>query len=141
MMHFPLFQIPPSFQSISQFVRKSTFHKKIVFHPPKFLMTFYSLTLNLLFPLFSLKRYISPISENVLFPSPILVNFPTDFVEFTCFAYFTCFLFHPTFTTIHLCLIQCKHWPPLRMRVEPLLSALHPDRSNQSVTEPQDNYR
>ena len=42
------------------------------------------------------KRYISPVSKNLLFP-PVLQNFTPDFVEFTCFNMLYVFLVSPYF--------------------------------------------
>ena len=103
-MHFPLFQIFPLFPrnfltpwKISQIL---PFPEKFLnFHPPKFLMTFFShqpLISNL--PLFSLFQYISPYLEKKLFFLPYFKKFSLPvFAKFTCFLHTLGFLVSPYF--------------------------------------------
>ena len=56
-------------------------------------------------------------------------NFPSDFVEFTCFLHTLCvFRFPPNLTMIHLCITQCTYWTPLYVRCHKITSGGHAGR-------------
>ena len=123
MMHFPLFQIPPIFEKISDFrtLRNIftilTFPDKFLdFHPSKFLMTFFfwSSTTNFEFsPYFPCFNTFPPCFAKIIIP-PTLINFPPVLDKFTCFLHTSrVFRFPPTLTMMHLCITQCTYWTPL----------------------------
>jgi len=115
-MHFPLFQIPSVSEKFPDSVENFpafTFSRKFFdFHPPKFLMTFFSLQpqisnfppLSIHFPLFRQSYSFRPTFQ----------NFPLFSANLRAFyIYFLCFSFPPTFTMMHLCITQCTYWTPL----------------------------
>src|SRR6218665_303299 len=121
MMHFPpLFQISPLFQkNFRTFWKILTilpFPKHFLdFHPPKFLMTFFSHQpqISNFPPVFPVSVHFLPVSRKLLFP-PYFQNFPHVFDKFTCFLHTLCvFRFPPTLTMMHLCITQCMYWTPL----------------------------
>src|SRR6218665_1336921 len=75
--------------------------KFLDFHPPKFLMTFYflSLTTNFEFhPIFPVSVHSPLFRENYYFSPPTLTNFPLCFRQIHLrFTYFTCISFPPYF--------------------------------------------
>src|SRR6218665_235925 len=93
MMHFPPSDSPLFFEQFSYSVEhllNVTFSRKIFdFHPPKFLMTFFSFFSHRPqisnFSLFSLFRYILPPCFAKICISPYLKNFPSVFEKFACF--------------------------------------------------------
>ena len=104
---FPLFLT--NFQTLWKILKMLPFPEKFFdFHPPKFLMTFFSHRPQILnFP------PVFPVSRKLLFP-PTFTNFPPVFEKFTCFLHAFCvFRFPPTLTTMHLCITQCTYWTPL----------------------------
>src|SRR6218665_369674 len=108
MMHFPLFQISPysrkKFRTPWKIFRFDLYPKKFFdFHPPKFLMTFFShLQVNLNFPpIFAISLHFPHISGKSYFP-PIFFKFPSDFVKVTWFLHTLCvFPFPPNLTMMH----------------------------------------
>src|SRR6218665_4161561 len=94
MMHFPpCFRFPPLFSKHFLALKKIftilPFPVKFLdFHPPKFLMTFFSYRPQISnFPPFFLFQYISPLfRENFYFPS-ILTHSPSVLHKFTCFLH------------------------------------------------------
>src|SRR6218665_962898 len=92
-MHFPLFQISPLFSKNFQTLRKILtilpFHEKFLnFHPPKFLMTFFSHRPHILNfpPIFPVSIHFPLFRENYYF-LPTLTNFPPVLNKFTCFLH------------------------------------------------------
>src|SRR6218665_1618663 len=68
------------------------------FHPPKFLMTFFSYRLKILnfSPIFAVSVHF-PLSFTKITFSPTLKYFPPDFIKFTCFLHALCFSLPPCF--------------------------------------------
>src|SRR6218665_2962880 len=110
MMHFPMFQIFPLFSKHFQTLWKLFICSRKDFHPPKFLMTFFShrpQISNFLsyFPCFSTLP--PPVSRKLLFPHILKCPHPV-LEKFTCFLHTLCvFCFPPTLTMMHLCITQC----------------------------------
>src|SRR6218665_2468403 len=77
MMHFPPVSDFPSVSgkisdSEENFHNDTFTHKNFDFHPPKFLMTFFSHRLQIFnFPLFWLFQYISPYFAKIIIPLPL----------------------------------------------------------------------
>ena len=122
---FPPSDSPLFFEQFSYSVEhllNVTFSRKIFdFHPPKFLMTFFSFFSHRPqisnFSLFSLFRYILPPCFAKICISPYLKNFPSVFEKFACVLHTLCvFPFPPSLTMMHLCITQCTHWTPLDER-------------------------
>ena len=98
-MHFPLFQMFPSFQNISESGKKFTFPKKIMF-------SFTKTSDNLLLvidsefpPLFSQNRCMSLLFWEIYYSLLLFqISLSTDFLNFSCFFYrlYVCF-FNPLF--------------------------------------------
>src|SRR6218665_2635690 len=100
MMHSPCFRFPPVSEKFvrlrDKFPQFYLFPKTSDFHPPNFLMTFFSHQPQISnSPLLSLFQYISSTISRKLFFPPTFQNFPSVFVKFTCFTYFMCFSFPP----------------------------------------------
>src|SRR6218665_2450658 len=99
MMHSPLFQIFPSifdkFSDCGKLPFPETFFD---FHPPKFLMTFFSHRPQISnFLLFALLKYILPCFAKITI-SPYFEKCPLVFEKFTCFLQTLCvFRFPPYF--------------------------------------------
>src|SRR6218665_658420 len=123
-MHSPLFQIPSVpenfFDSVKNFPNFKFYpfpENFFDFHPPKFLMAFFShLVVNHKFRislLFLLFQYISPpFRQN--YSSPLLFKMSLCFRQiFMFFTYFLCFSFLPTFSMLHLRITQRTYWTPL----------------------------
>ena len=117
MMHFPLFQISPYFRKIFRLWGKfSQFEKFLHFHPPKFLMTFFSHRpqISNFAPIFPVSVHVPPCFAKIIISPPILTYFPDVLDTFTCFLHtLRVFRFPPTLTMMHLCIIQCTYWTPL----------------------------
>ena len=114
MMHFPLcFRfplVPKNFLTPWKISLILPFHEKFFdFHPPKFLMTFFSHQPQISnFPLFSVFKYsFLPISIKFYIP---------HFSKFSRFRTFTSS--PPTFTMMHLCITQCMYWTPLAAEIK-----------------------
>ena len=78
MMHFPpVSDFPPIFEKFSDSVEILPFPEKFLdFHPPKFLMTFFSRRPQILnSPIFPVAVHFPSVSRKLLFP-PNLKNFP-----------------------------------------------------------------
>src|SRR6218665_2612182 len=115
MMHFPpLFQIsslfPKNFRTlreISLFSSAKISDDLFFSHRPQISN----------FPhIFAVSVYFPPVSQKFLFP-PALPNFPPPFYTNSpafCILY-VYFVSPPTFTMMHLCIIQCTYWTPLLM--------------------------
>src|SRR6218665_179052 len=120
MMHFPPVSDFPlfskTFQTLWTIFKILPFPEKCLdFHPPKFLMTFFSHRAQISnFPLFSLFQYISPLfRENYYFPLTF-INSPRCFRNIhLLFTYFMCISFPSALTMMHLCITQCTYWTPL----------------------------
>jgi len=109
---FPLF--PKKISDSAENFPNLTFSKKnFVFHPPKFLTSFFSHSPQISnFPLFSVFQFISPYFRKFFFP-PTTANFPLISINLRDFAYFTCISFPSALTMMHLCITQCTYWTPL----------------------------
>src|SRR6218665_2490655 len=132
MMHFPsLFQISPYFRKIFRFRGKFAkfflFPEKFFdFHPPKFLMTFFSHPPEILkFPsVFLVSVHFPPVFQQLLFSPLTFKNFPRCFRKITCFLHtctFCVFRFPPTLTMMHLCITQCTYWTPVDMQTSSVM--------------------
>src|SRR6218665_525753 len=114
MMHSPLLQIPPTclrkiVQTLLKIFQMLPFpEKEFDYHPPKFLMTFFSHRLKILNSP-SYFRYFNTfphISRKLLFP--LLFKISLCFRKiYVFFTYFICFSFPPSLTMMHLCITQC----------------------------------
>src|SRR6218665_1619917 len=101
MMHFPLcFRFPPYFRKMLRLWKISKIvpfpHKISDFHPPKFLMTFFSV-INHKFrtsPLFWLFSYISPLLDKIII-SPYFQKFLPLFSQNSSTFYMLCVSFPP----------------------------------------------
>src|SRR6218665_262970 len=106
MMHPPVSDVPPIFQkcsdSVKNFLNFTPFPEIFFhFHPPKFLMTFFS---HQIFPYFPCDSVHFPLFRKIIILPPAFINFPSVFQKFTCFLHIFCvFRFPPTLTMMHLC--------------------------------------
>ena len=113
MMHFPSVSdfppFPKNFQTPWKISKTLPFPEKLFdFHPPKFLMTFFShqLQISNFPPIFGIAIHSLCFDKIIL--SPYLYKFPPCFRQiYVFFTYFLCFTFPPTFTMMHLCITQC----------------------------------
>src|SRR6218665_3579602 len=122
MMHFPpVSDFPPIFEQFSD--SEETFHNFTFsrnffdFHPPKFLMTFFSFFSHRPkisnFPPFFLFHNISPLFPENYYFFPYFSKLSPCFTQIhLLFTYFAC-IFLPTLTMMHLCITQCTYWTPL----------------------------
>src|SRR6218665_1186771 len=93
MMHFPLFQLSPllgnTFRTPMKIFHIYSFPDKFLdFHPPKFLMTFFSHRpqISNFLPIFPVSVHFPPLSRKLLFP-PYFDKFPPVLDKFTCFLH------------------------------------------------------
>ena len=120
------FQISPYFRNISQTLSKIfpllPFPKKCFdFHPPKFLMTFFSHWLKILN---------SPLFQENYFPLHSQI-FPLWFCKiYVFFTYFVFFRFPPSLAMMHF----CTHWKPLRQGMVQLYCFQQSTPESQHIT-------
>src|SRR6218665_320708 len=98
------------------------------FHPPKFLMTFFSHRpqISIFLPILPLSGHFPPVSQKILFP-PILTNFPLFSKNSPAFyVLFAYFVSPSTLIMMHLCITQCTYWTPLPPPPPPLPPPLPP---------------
>src|SRR6218665_1353342 len=90
--------------------------KCLDFHPPKFLMTFFSHR-----PQISNFSPVSvnfpPVSRKLLFPLYFQKCPPCFRKIHLLFTYFMCISFPPALTMMHLCITQCTYWTPLVLTI------------------------
>ena len=89
MMHPPVSDVPPIFQkcsdSVKNFLNFTPFPEIFFhFHPPKFLMTFFS---HQIFPYFPCDSVHFPLFRKIIILPPAFINFPSVFQKFTCFLH------------------------------------------------------
>src|SRR6218665_1572341 len=94
----PYFRFPPSSQNISESETIfPTFSQKFMFHPPKFLMTFFVIDSNFFNfpPIFTKTQHFGPLFWKIYYFPHISEYFSLISWNLRAFAYFTCFSLPP----------------------------------------------
>ena len=115
----PCFRFPPLFSKNLKILWKIwkilPFPEKISdFHPPKFLMTFFSHRPQILNfpPILPLLVHFPPWLAKIII-SPLLSQISPLFSENSPAFYILSVYFPPTLTMMYLCITQCTYWTPL----------------------------